>query len=100
VHRKTSELWPDDWILLHDKAPAHKALSLKQFLAKKSITEMEHPPCSPDMAPNDFRLFPKIKSAFKGRRFLDIENIGKKNIDNGTESSSITVFPAVALLLS
>jgi hypothetical protein len=54
VHRKRSELWPNVWILRHDNAPAYKALSVKQFLAPKSITEMEHAPCSPDLAPNDF----------------------------------------------
>jgi hypothetical protein len=38
--RKTSEIPPNDWILQHDDAPAHKALSGKQFLNQKSITEM------------------------------------------------------------
>jgi len=33
VRRKWSELRPYDWILHHDNAPAHKALSVKQFLA-------------------------------------------------------------------
>jgi hypothetical protein len=46
-------------ILDHNKAPAHKALSAKQFLAQKSITEMEHPPCSPDLTPNNFWLLEK-----------------------------------------
>jgi hypothetical protein len=32
---KRPELWPNDWILRHDNAPAHKALSVKQFLAQK-----------------------------------------------------------------
>jgi hypothetical protein len=27
VSRKRPELWPNDWILHHDNAPAHKALS-------------------------------------------------------------------------
>jgi hypothetical protein len=44
-------------------------------VAQKSITEIEHPPCSPDVAPNDFWLFSEIKCALKGRRFQDIENI-------------------------
>jgi hypothetical protein len=44
---KRPELWPNDWILHHHNAPAHKALSVKQFLAQKSITEMEHPTYSP-----------------------------------------------------
>jgi hypothetical protein len=47
-------------MLHNDNIPVHKALSVKQFLAKKSITEMEHTPHSPDLASNDFCLFPKI----------------------------------------
>jgi hypothetical protein len=62
---------------LHDKAPAHKELSVKQFMAQKSITEMEHPLYSPDLALNDLWLFPKIKSVLKGRRFQDSEDIKK-----------------------
>jgi transposase len=46
------------------------------------------PPYSPDLAPNDVWLFPKIKSALKGRRFQDIEDI--KKCDNDTESYSTT----------
>jgi hypothetical protein len=49
VRRKRPEFWPNDW-----NAPAHKALSVKQFLAQKSITEIEHPSCSPYLAPKDF----------------------------------------------
>jgi hypothetical protein len=41
-------------ILHHDNAPAHKALSVKQFVAQKSINEMEHPFYSPNLAPNGF----------------------------------------------
>jgi hypothetical protein len=63
---KRPELWPNDWILHHDIDPAHKALSVEQFLAQKSVTEMEHPPCSSDLALNYFCLFPKIKSGLKG----------------------------------
>jgi hypothetical protein len=33
---------------------------------------LEHPPYSPDLAPNDFLLFPKIKEILKGRHFDDI----------------------------
>jgi hypothetical protein len=42
------------WILHHHNAPAHKALSVKQFLAQKSITHVEHLPYSPDLVLNDF----------------------------------------------
>jgi hypothetical protein len=37
VHKKRPELWPSDWILHHDNAPAHKMLTVKHFLAQKWI---------------------------------------------------------------
>jgi transposase len=101
VRRKRPELWPNEWILHHDNAPAHKALSVKQFLAQKSIDEMEPPPYSPDSAPNGFWLFPKIKFALKRRRFQDTEDIPQKC--DGSESYSTTrvskMFPTVATSL-
>ena len=54
---------------------AHKALSVREFLATKQITVLEHPAYSPDLAPNDFFLFPKIKEILKGRHFDDTEYI-------------------------
>jgi hypothetical protein len=63
------------WILHHDNAPAHMALSVREFLASKQITVLEHPPCPPDLAPSQFYLFPKIKKILKGRRFGDIDDI-------------------------
>jgi histone-lysine N-methyltransferase SETMAR len=92
VHRERPDLWHTDWILHHDNAPAHKVLSVKQFLAHKSITEIEHPPCSPDLAPNGFLLFPEIKSALKTRRFQVLKT-SKQKCDDGTESYSTTGVP-------
>jgi len=39
---------------------------------------LEHPAYSPDLAPKDFFLFPKIKEIFKGRYFDDIDDIRSK----------------------
>jgi hypothetical protein len=39
---------------------------------------VEQPPYSPDLAVNDFWLFPRIKPALKEQRFQDIEDIKKK----------------------
>jgi len=65
----------DDWALHHDNAPAHTALSIREFLAKKNIAVLPHPPYSPDLAPCDFYLFPKLKSKLKGHHFGLLENI-------------------------
>jgi hypothetical protein len=61
VRSKRPGLWPDKWILHRDNAPARDALWFREFLAKKSITKMDHPTYSPDLTPCDFWLFPKFK---------------------------------------
>jgi len=48
---------------------------VREFLATKQITVLEHPAYSLDLAPNDFFLFPKIKEILKGRHFDDIRSI-------------------------
>jgi histone-lysine N-methyltransferase SETMAR len=75
VHRRRPELWPDAWILHHDNAPAHDMLAVREFLAKKLILKFDHPPYLPDLAPCEFWLFPKLKTALKVHRFSDIANI-------------------------
>jgi hypothetical protein len=45
------------------------------FWPKKLIMKLDHPPYSPDLAPCDFWLFPKLKTALKGHRFSDIADI-------------------------
>jgi len=45
---------------------------VREFLATKQITVLEHPAYSPVLAPSDFLLFPKIKEILIGRHFDDI----------------------------
>jgi hypothetical protein len=59
--RKRPILWPKKWILHRYTAPAHDALKLREFSAKKSITKMDHPSYSPDLAPCNIWPFPKLK---------------------------------------
>jgi len=75
ARRKRLGLWPDKWILHHGNAAAHDALSVREFLAKNSITKMDHQPYSPDLIPCDFWLFPKLKNVLKGQRFADLSDI-------------------------
>jgi len=46
-----------------------------KFLAKNKIAVIPHPPYSPDLAPRDFFLFPKMKMKLKGHRFDTNEEI-------------------------
>jgi hypothetical protein len=43
---------------MDDTAPAHTALSVREFLVTQEITALEHHAYSPDLAPSDFILFP------------------------------------------
>ena len=76
VREKKRELWETrSWLLRHDIAPAHKALGIREFLAKNNIAVLEQPPYSPDLAPCDFFLSPKLKEVIKRTRFQDSEAI-------------------------
>jgi len=48
---------------------------VREFLATKQITVLEHPAHSPDLAPSDFFLFPKIKEILKRKHFDYIDGI-------------------------
>jgi hypothetical protein len=62
-------------ILHHDNPLALEALRVRELLAKNSIKKMDHPPYSPDAAPCDFWLFPRLKTALKGQRVSDLSDI-------------------------
>ena len=64
-----------NWILHHDNAPAHRAVTTNEFLVKHNIPLLPQPPYSPDLAPCDFFLFPQLKKTMKGRQFDYVEDI-------------------------
>jgi len=64
-----------EWFLLHDNSPSHNAAIVKKFLANMNIAVLHHPPYSPDLAPADYFLFPKLKLSLKGQHFQTVEEI-------------------------
>jgi len=74
MRRNRPELWENQtWMLHHDNAPAHESLLIRSYLAKHHTSVVPHPPYSPDLAPADFFLFPKLTTTLKGRRFQTID---------------------------
>jgi histone-lysine N-methyltransferase SETMAR len=55
--------------LLHDNAPAHRALATQKKLAYLGFKYLDHPPYSPDLAQSDYHLFPGLKKQWKGHHF-------------------------------
>jgi hypothetical protein len=48
---------------------------VRDFLAQNKITTLSNPPYSPDLAPCNFFLFPKLKTHLKGPGFGTVENV-------------------------
>jgi len=65
------------WYLLHDNAPAHRSVLVKDFLAKNNVTTLELAPYSPDMAAPDFYMLSRMKSTLEGWRFCDCSDVIK-----------------------
>ena len=51
----------NNWMLNHDNATCHMAISVIEFLAKKGIPVVPQPTFSPDLSPCDFFFVPKTK---------------------------------------
>jgi len=56
------------WMLYHN-APADASLLIRSYLAKDQASIVPHPTYSPDLAPADFFLFPKLKTTLKRASF-------------------------------
>jgi len=56
-------------LFLRDNAPAHLALATQKKLAYLGFQCLDHLPCSPDLAPSDYHIFPGLKKQLKGRHF-------------------------------
>ncbi|XP_046145615.1 protein GVQW3-like [Osmia bicornis bicornis] len=53
---------------------------IRDFCTKNGMTVLPQPPYSPDLAPADFFLFPKLKYPLKGKRFHTIDEIQEKSL--------------------
>ena len=64
------------WHFHQDNPPVHNSILLTDYLTKMSIKTVPHPPYSPDLAPCDFCLFPKLKENLRGERSCDAHTRG------------------------
>ena len=59
------------WHFHQDNTPVHNSILVTDYLTKMSIKTVPHPPNSPDLAPSDLWLFPKLR----GCRYEKIEEM-------------------------
>ena len=62
--------------LLQDNPPAHKSATVQEYLKESELDVLDHPPNSPDLAPCDFWLFPRLKEMLAGHCFESRCGIG------------------------
>ena len=62
-------------LLLQDNAPAQTPQVAMAAATECGFEILPHPPYSPDLAPSDFYLFPKLKTNLRGRIFGNNEGV-------------------------
>ena len=63
------------WHFHQDNAPVHNSILVTDYLTKMGIKTVPHPHYSPDLAPGDFCLFPKLKENLRGCCYETIEEM-------------------------
>ena len=79
------------WYFHQDNAPVHNSILVTDYLTKMGIKTVPQPSHSPDLAPCDFCLFPKVR----GCRYETIEEMKeavKKVIDTLTQEDFYGAF--------
>ena len=95
IRKKRPGLLESGILFHHDNAPVHMARAVTDVLAGYKWELLEHPRYSPDLAPCDFHLFPKMKEHLRGQRFETEEDIiqaTKVAIKNLDKCSYVTAF--------
>lgn len=64
-------------MILYDNASPHKTGAITHYLKDSKITSLPHPAYSPDFAPCDFWLFPRLQEILAGRKYIRIQDLSK-----------------------
>ena len=75
MHKNRPDLLRDGSLILHDNARPHLGKFVTNLLSKYQCEVLLHAQYSPDMSPQDFDLFPKLKEPMRGHRFSSLEEV-------------------------
>ena len=65
----------NETIIQHDNVRPHTSATTRDAIQRLYSSALPHRPYSPDMAPSDFNLFPKLNKQLKGQRFSCDEEV-------------------------
>jgi histone-lysine N-methyltransferase SETMAR len=81
-------------VMLHDNARPHTAAAATQdLIATFNWEPFDHPPYSPDLAPNDFPVFLHLKTFLGTRRFHD-DNKAKEAVNTWFAPQAVSFYEA------
>ena len=66
------------FLLHHDNVLCHKSASPQARIDELGFTQLDHPAYSPELAPNDFYLFPTLKRQLRGIRMDSLDELRKR----------------------
>ena len=73
------------WHFHQDNAPVHNSILVTDYLTKMGIKTVPHHPYSPDLAPCDFCLFPKLRGCRRYETIEEMKEAVTKVIDTFTQ---------------
>ena len=73
------------WHIHLDNAPIHNSILVTDYLTKMGIKTVPHRPYSPDLAPCDFWLFPKLRGCCRYETIEEMKEAVMKVIDTLTQ---------------
>jgi len=95
LRHKRPTMLENGWFLHHDNARPHTAMATVDYMCQKGIKTIDHPPYSPDLAPCDFFLFPKVKTDMAGTvcaTLSDVKKLWEGSVKAITEEEFSAVF--------
>jgi hypothetical protein len=87
MRKKRPDMLKKQWFLLQDNARPH--------IAAVTLAALQHPPCSPDLAPCDFWAFRTLKRQLRGKRFssdVEVKNATAAVLKGMSQNSLFHVF--------
>jgi histone-lysine N-methyltransferase SETMAR len=90
LRKKRPQMVAGDWLFHWDNAPVHTAAKVTDWMAARGIKLIEHPPYSPDLAPADYFLFPRVKRELVGLTLT--QNSFKKAWEGAVRSLTVADF--------
>ncbi len=65
----------NNWVLLHDNAPAHRSAPVQNVLRNAAVESLPHPGYSPDLSPPDYWLFSRLKKMVRGVHYHNANDL-------------------------